>query len=131
MLFLLIVCSSSECTTLQLLRCSFIIYNIVHLKCFRSLGPLVTHSFHDNCYYLIHLFLEFLWFLTFRHISNGDTAELLINNVIHKETLERAEELIQYFKGHKFVLLKVHNFVDTELGIVFLNPIQFEQRRGE
>ena len=62
----------------------------------------------------------------FRHITNGDTAELVINEVINKETLERAEELMQYFKGHQFVLLKV----DAGLDIVFFNPIQFEQKRG-
>ena len=66
----------------------------------------------------------------FRHITNGDTAELVINEVINKETLERAEELMQYFKGHQFVLLKVYNFVDVGLDIVFFNPIQFEQKRG-
>ena len=62
----------------------------------------------------------------FRHITNGDTAELVINEVINKETLERAEELMQYFKGHQFVLLKV----DAGLDIVFFNSIQFEQKRG-
>ena len=62
----------------------------------------------------------------FRHITNGDTAELVINEVINKETLERAEELMQYFKGHQFVLRKV----DAGLDIVFFNPIQFEQKRG-
>ena len=45
-----------------------------------------------------------------------------------KETLERAEELMQYFKGHKF---KVCNVVDSGFGIALLSPIQFEQRRGE
>ena len=68
---------------------------------------------------------------TFRHIANGDTAELVINEVINKEILERAEELTQYFKGHKFVLLKVYNFNDAGLGIIFFKPIWFEQRRGE
>ena len=55
----------------------------------------------------------------------------MINEVINKETLERAEELMQYFKGHKFVLLKVYNFIDTGLDIIFFNPIRFEQRKGE
>ena len=68
---------------------------------------------------------------TFRHIANRDTAELVINEVINKETLERAEKLMQHFKGHKFVLLKVYNFNDAGLGIIFFNPIWFEQRRGE
>ena len=45
--------------------------------------------------------------------------------MISKETLERAEERMQYFKGHTFVLLKVYNFVDTGLGFFFFNPIQF------
>ena len=63
---------------------------------------------------------------TFRHIVNGDTAELVINEVINKEILERAEELKQYFKGHKFVLLKVCNFIDAGLDIIFFNPIRFE-----
>ena len=62
---------------------------------------------------------------TFRHITNGDTAELVINEVINKETLERAEEFMQYFKGHKFVLLKVYNFIDAGLDIIFFNPIKF------
>ena len=68
---------------------------------------------------------------TFRHITSGETAELVINNVINKETLERAEELMQYIKGHKFVLLKVYNFIDAGLDIMFFNPIRFEQRSGE
>ena len=68
---------------------------------------------------------------TFRHITSGETAELVINDVINKETLERAEELMQYFKGHKFVLLKVYNFTDAGLDIMFFNPIRFEQRSGE
>ena len=68
---------------------------------------------------------------TFRHITNGDTAELVINEVRNEETLERAEELMQYFKGHKFVLVKVYNFIDAGLDITFFNPIRFEQRRGE
>ena len=68
---------------------------------------------------------------TFRHITSGETAELVINDVINKETLERAEELMQYFKGHKFVLLKVYNFIDAGLNIMFFNPIRFEQRSGE
>ena len=68
---------------------------------------------------------------TFRHIISGETAELVINEVINKETLERAEELMQYFKGHKFVLLKVYNFIDAGLDIMFFNPIRFEQRSGE
>ena len=68
---------------------------------------------------------------TFRHIISGETAELVINEVINKETLERAEELMQYFKGHKFVLLKVYNFIDAGLDIMFFNPIRFEQRSGD
>ena len=60
---------------------------------------------------------------TFRHITNGDVAELGVNEVINNETLERAEVLMQYLKGHKFLLLKVYNFVDVGLGIVFFNPI--------
>ena len=68
---------------------------------------------------------------TFRHITSGETAELVINDVINKETLERAEELMQYIKGHKFVLLKVYNFIDAGLDIMFFNPIRFEQRSGE
>ena len=68
---------------------------------------------------------------TFRHITNGDTAELVINEVIKKETLERAEQLMQYFKGHKFVLLKVYNFIDAGLDIIFFNPIRYEQSRGK
>ena len=68
---------------------------------------------------------------TFRHITNGDTAELVINEVRNEETLERAEELMQYFKGHKFVLVKVYNFIDAGLDITFFNPIRFELRRGE
>ena len=68
---------------------------------------------------------------TFRHITNGDTAELVINEVINKETLERAEELMLYFKGHIFVLLKVYNFVDAGLDIIFSNSIWFEQRKGD
>ena len=67
----------------------------------------------------------------FRQITNGNTGELVINEVINKESLERAEELMQYFKGHIFVLLNVSNFVDAGLGITFFNPIQFEQRREE
>ena len=62
---------------------------------------------------------------TFRHITNGDSAELVINEGINKETLERAEELMQYFKGHKFVLLKVYNFIDAGLDIIFFKPIWF------
>ena len=68
---------------------------------------------------------------TFRHITNGNTGELMVNEVIKKETLDRAEEHMQYFKGHIFVLLNVYNFVDAGLGIAFFNPIQFEQRREE
>ena len=48
----------------------------------------------------------------------GDTAELVMNEVINKETMERAEEVMQYFKGHKFVFLKVYNIVDARLDIV-------------
>ena len=55
----------------------------------------------------------------------------MINEVINKETLERAEELMQYFKGHKFVLLKVYNFIDAGLDIIFFKPIWFYQRRVE
>ena len=89
------------------------------------------HSFHYNSF-LIHLFFEISLIrhvleTTFRHITNGDTAELVIN----KETLERTEELMQYFKGPKFVLLKVYNFINTGLDIIFFNPIRFEQRKGE
>ena len=54
----------------------------------------------------------------------------MINEAINKETLERAEESMQYFKGHKFVLLKVYNIIDTGLDIIFFNPIWFEQRKG-
>ena len=68
---------------------------------------------------------------TFRHITNGNTCELIVNEVLKKETLDRAEELMQYFKGHIFVLLNVYNFVDAGLGIAFFNSIQFEQRREE
>ena len=32
-------------------------------------------------------------------LQNGDTAELVINEVINKDTLERAEKFMQYFKG--------------------------------
>ena len=53
----------------------------------------------------------------------------MVNEVLKKETLDRAEELMQYFKGHIFVLLNVYNFVDAGLGIAFFNSIQFEQRR--
>ena len=74
--------------------------------------------------FIIFLILHVLE-TTFRHITNGDTAELVINEVVNKETLERAEELMQYFKGHKFVLLKVYNFIDAELDIIFFNPIWF------
>ena len=55
---------------------------------------------------------------TLTHITNGDTAELVMNEVINKETMERAEEVMQYFKGHKFVFLKVYNIVDARLDIV-------------
>ena len=55
----------------------------------------------------------------------------MINEVINEETLERAEELMQYFKGHKFVLVKIYNFIDAGLDITFFNPIRFELRRGE
>ena len=68
---------------------------------------------------------------TFRHITNTDTTELVINEVINKETLGRAEELMQYFKGLKFVLLKVYNFIDAGMDITFFNSIRFEQKRGE
>ena len=44
----------------------------------------------------------------------------MINDVISKETLERAEEVMQYFKGQKF---KVCNVVDSGLGIALLSPI--------
>ena len=50
---------------------------------------------------------------TLTHITNGDTAELVMNEVINKETMERAEDVMQYFKGHKFVFLKVYNIVDA------------------
>ena len=66
---------------------------------------------------------------TFRYITNGDTAELVTNEVINKETLGRVEEFMQYFKGHKFVLLKVYNFIEAGLDNIF--PIRFEQRRVE
>ena len=68
---------------------------------------------------------------TSTHITNRVTADLVINEVINNETLERTEKLLQYFKGHKFVLLKVYNFVDARLDIVFFNPIRLEQRRKE
>ena len=80
--------------------------------------------------FIISLILHVLE-TTFRHITNGDTAELVINEVVNEETLERAEELMQYFKGHKFVLLKLYNFIDAGLDITFFNRIRFEQRRGE
>ena len=66
----------------------------------------------------------------FSHITNGDTAELVINEVINKETLQRAEELMQYCKGHKFVLLKVYKFVDVWLDIAFLTLFGSEEKGG-
>ena len=81
---------------------------------------IVINSFFFRIYLILHVVET-----TFRHITNWDATELVINEVISKETLERAEERMQYFKGHTFVLLKVYNFVDTGLGFFFFNPIQF------
>ena len=99
----------------------------------KSRRPPVTHSFYYNCYYDTFFLLQLLLFNSFVFrvflilkvytITSGDTAELLTNDGINKETLERAEEVMQYFKGHKFVLLKLQNFVETGLDILFLNAL--------
>ena len=52
-----------------------------------------------------------------------EITELLTNDVVNKETLERGEEVMEYFKERKFVLLKLQNFADTGLDIVFLNAL--------
>ena len=49
--------------------------------------------------------------------------------LINKETLERAEELMQYFKRQKFVLLKVYNFADAGLDIVSLTLFSSSRER--
>ena len=68
---------------------------------------------------------------TLTYITNGDTTELVMKEVIKKKTMERAQEHMQYFKGYKFVLLKVCNIADAWMDIVFFNHIRFEKRRDE